>query len=128
MRPLSSIARPAGRLSLAAMDAAPRASPQHVVAPGELLRVWRIREGLSQLELSLQTGVSTRHISYVETGRAQPSRRMIVRLAAHLDIPLHERNRMLLAAGHAPAYPQTPLDQPSLWAVREAIGRVLGAH
>lgn len=95
---------------------------------GELLRSWRRRHGLSQLELSLETGVSSRHISCIETGRATPSRSMILRLATHLEIPLREQNRILVAAGYAPAYQQTPLDGEALGAAREAIERVMQAH
>ncbi len=110
------------------METASPASSANGPTAGGLLRTWRNRAGLSQLELSLETGVSTRHISYVETGRAQPSRRMIVRLAAQLDVPLRERNRLLLAAGYAPIYRRTPLSAPTMRPARETIDRVLRAH
>src|SRR5262249_10354664 len=74
---------------------------------GQLLRDWRERRRLSQLELSSQTEISTRHISFVETGRSRPSADLILRLTEHLDVPLRDRNRVLLAAGYAPAYPET---------------------
>lgn len=95
---------------------------------GELLRQWRGRRRLSQLELSLQAEISTRHLSFVETGRSRPSREMVLRLAEQLDLPLRERNRLLLAAGYAPVYPETALAAPPLTAVREAIRQVLTGH
>jgi transcriptional regulator with XRE-family HTH domain len=94
-------------------------------AVGTLLREWRDARRLSQLELALEAEVSTRHLSFVETGRAQPSRDMIVRLAESLDVPLRERNQLLLAGGYAPAYPQTGLDDE---AVRDAVRQVLAGH
>ncbi|MEO3800197.1 helix-turn-helix transcriptional regulator [Nonomuraea sp. B1E8] len=96
--------------------------------PGQALRHWRRKCGLSQLELSSRSGVSTRHISYVETGRANPSRETILRLASYLDIPLRERNRILLAAGHAPSYPERPLDSPELVPALVAVRRIVAAH
>jgi transcriptional regulator with XRE-family HTH domain len=95
---------------------------------GELLRQWRERRRLSQLELSGRADVSTRHLSFVETGRSRPTAEMIERLAGHLDVPLRERNRLLLAAGHAPAHPEHGLDEPDLAAVRDALKVVLAAH
>jgi transcriptional regulator with XRE-family HTH domain len=95
---------------------------------GELLRQWRDRRRLSQLELSLQAEVSTRHLSFVETGRATPSREMVIQLAEHLKVPLRERNRLLLAAGYAPVYGETPLDAPQMAAVRDAVRQVLSGH
>lgn len=95
---------------------------------GRLLRVWRARRRLSQLELAIAAEISTRHLSFVETGRAMPSRDMVLRLADQLDVPLRERNQLLLAAGYAPVYPRTPLDSPSLEPVRAAVRRVLLAH
>jgi transcriptional regulator with XRE-family HTH domain len=76
---------------------------------GALLREWRTLRRMSQLELSLQSGVSARHLSYVETGKSQPSRDMVERLADTLSMPLRERNTMLIAAGYAPSYPERPL-------------------
>lgn len=95
---------------------------------GELLRAWRGRRRLSQLELSLGAGVSARHLSFLETGRSTPSREMVLQLAEHLELPLRERNALLAAAGFAPAYPQRPLDAPEMTTVREAIDLVLRSH
>jgi transcriptional regulator with XRE-family HTH domain len=102
---------------------------QHVHRPvGELLRQWRERRRLSQLALALQADVSTRHLSFVETGRALPSREMILHLAEQLDLPLRERNHLLLAAGYAPVYAETALDSPPMAPVRVAIRQVLTGH
>lgn len=95
---------------------------------GELLRQWRERRRLSQLELSIQAEISTRHLSFVETGRSKPTSEMILRLAEHLEVPLRERNRLLLAGGYAPVYRRRALDDPELAAVRTALRRVLDAH
>jgi transcriptional regulator with XRE-family HTH domain len=95
---------------------------------GELLRDWRERRRLSQLELSIQADISTRHLSFVETGRSRPTPEMIVRLTEHLEVPLRERNQLLLAGGYAPAYPQHGLDAPELAAVRTAMRLVLAGH
>ena len=102
-----------------------RAKPVHV---GEHLRQWRQRRHLSQLDLALEAEISARHLSFVETGRAAPSRDMVLRLAERLNAPLRERNVLLVAAGYAPAFPQRALDDPALSAAREAIDLVLGAH
>lgn len=95
---------------------------------GHLLRQWRKRRRLSQLELSVRAEISTRHLSFVETGRSQPTPEMILRLTEHLDVPLRERNQLLLAGGYAPAYPQHGLDTPELASVREALSLVLTGH
>lgn len=95
---------------------------------GELLRQWRHRRRLSQLDLAIAADVSARHVSLVETGKSHPSVRMILRLADHLDVPLRERNHLLLAAGFAPRYPERPLDGDALAAAWEAVARVLRAH
>ncbi|QXQ14523.1 helix-turn-helix domain-containing protein [Skermania piniformis] len=95
---------------------------------GSLLRAWRERRGLSQLQLSLDAAVSARHVSFVETGRATPTPAMIERLAVHLDVPLRERNQLLLAAGYAPHYGEHPLDAPALRAVSDAFRTLLDAH
>jgi transcriptional regulator with XRE-family HTH domain len=92
---------------------------------GALLREWRTLRRMSQLELSLQSGVSARHLSYVETGKSQPSRDMIERLADTLQTPLRERNTLLIAAGYAPTYPERPLTAPDLARVRSAIDLIL---
>ena len=95
---------------------------------GELLRRWREHRRLSQLELALQAEISTRHLSFVETGRSTPSCDMVLRLAEELDVPLRERNHLLLAAGYSPVYSETALDSPQMTAVRAAIRQVLAGH
>ena len=95
---------------------------------GDLLRSWRQRRSLSQLELALDACVSARHVSFLETGRARPSRQMIMHLAEHLEIPLRDRNGLLLAAGYAPAYPERPLESVDMAPVRQALERFLRAH
>jgi transcriptional regulator with XRE-family HTH domain len=95
---------------------------------GELLRDWRQRRHLSQLELALEAGVSTRHLSFVETGRSRPSREMVLHLAEQLDVPLRERNTLLVAAGYAPAYAESRLDAAEMAPVREALEVVLRGH
>ncbi len=95
---------------------------------GELLREWRERRRLSQLELAIQADISTRHLSFVETGRSVPSRTMVLHLAERLDVPLRERNDLLLAAGYAPVYRETALDSPRLAPVRAALRQVLKGH
>ncbi len=95
---------------------------------GAMVRRWRARRRLSQLDLALEADVSARHVSFVETGRATPSRAMVLRLAGVLDVPRREQNRMLLAAGHAPAYTERPLDAPEMAAVQAGLDRVLEAY
>lgn len=95
---------------------------------GELLREWRHHKRLSQLELALAADISARHVSLVETGKSQPSADMVLRLATQLDVPLRERNRLLLAAGFAPRYGERPLDGHDLEPAREAVVTVLRAH
>src|SRR5215468_1523644 len=95
---------------------------------GVLLREWRERRRLSQLELSIQAEVSTRHLSCVETGKARPTSAMILRLTEHLDVPLRERNALLLAGGFAPAYPEGRLDGPQLRQIRASLRQVLAGH
>ncbi len=95
---------------------------------GRLLRQWRERRRLSQLELSARAEISTRHLSFVETGRARPTPEMILKLSDHLQVPLRERNQLLLAGGYAPAYPQHGLDAPELASVRDALRLVLTGH
>ncbi|MEE2033032.1 helix-turn-helix domain-containing protein [Rhodococcus chondri] len=95
---------------------------------GGLLRHWRERRGLSQLALANRAGISARHVSFVETGRSRPSRSTLLKLSEHLDIPLRERNSILLAAGLAPAYPEHRLGDVPLAAVSDAIGRILSSH
>src|SRR2546430_14103246 len=88
---------------------------------GPLLREWRERRRVSQLELALDAGVSARHLSFVETGRSKPGREMLLSVLGRLDVPLREQNRLLLAAGHAPAFAERPLDGPDMALVREAL-------
>jgi transcriptional regulator with XRE-family HTH domain len=95
---------------------------------GELLRQWREHRRLSQLELAIQADISTRHLSFVETGRSKPTPEMILRLGEHLDVPLRDQNTLLLAGGYAPAYPQHGLDEPELATVRAALRQVLTGH
>ena len=95
---------------------------------GDLLREWRQRRRLSQLELSLDAEISTRHLSFLETGRSQPSREMVLRLAEQLDVPLRDRNLLLHAAGYASVFPERPLDDPALRIARQAMDQVLAGH
>nr|WP_121188458.1 helix-turn-helix transcriptional regulator [Nocardiopsis sp. Huas11] len=95
---------------------------------GALLKEWRRRRRISQLDLSIEADISTRHLSYMETGRSLPSREMVLRLGETLDVPLRERNRLLLAAGYAPAYTETPLEGPSMEPLRGAVLEILTAH
>ena len=95
---------------------------------GDLIREWRQRRRLSQLDLSIAANVSSRHLSFVETGRSRPTSDMILRLAEHLDVPLRDRNALLLAGGYAPAYPEHGLAEPELKAVRQALEHVLDGH
>src|SRR5207244_2425374 len=95
---------------------------------GDLLRDWRQRRRLSQLDLAVEAEVSARHLSFVETGRSKPSRELVLHLAEHLEVPLRERNRLLLAAGYAPVYRQTPLDSDSMAPVGEALNKILAGH
>jgi transcriptional regulator with XRE-family HTH domain len=104
---------------------ADKASPVHI---GNHLREWRQRRHLSQLDLAGDAEISTRHLSFVETGRAAPSRDMVMRLAERLEVPLRERNVLLVAAGFAPAFQQRSLDDPALKSARQAIDLVLKAH
>lgn len=95
---------------------------------GGLLRAWRERRRLSQMALALEAEISTRHLSFLETGRARPSREMVLRLAEHLRVPLREQNALLLAAGFAPHYPQRPFTDEALRGAREMVQRVLDGH
>src|SRR5687768_15602028 len=98
------------------------------IGVGDLLRGWRQRRRLSQLDLSVEAEVSSRHLSFLETGRSRPSREMLLHLAEHLDVPLRDRNALLLAAGYAPAYGESSLDAPELDVVRDALDVLLEAH
>ena len=95
---------------------------------GALLRDWRSRRHRSQMDLALEVGVSPRHLSFVETGRSKPSPELVLALAEHLDVPLRERNTLLLAAGYAPRFAETPLDAPAMDRARAALQLMLDAH
>ena len=95
---------------------------------GELLRHWRQRRRRSQLDLALDTGISARHLSFVETGRSQPSRGLLLALAEQLDVPLRERNALMLAAGYAPTYAESDLDGAQATAARQALEHLLAGH
>ncbi|HJQ47949.1 MAG TPA: helix-turn-helix transcriptional regulator [Amycolatopsis sp.] len=95
---------------------------------GPLLRRWRERRRISQLDLAISAEVSTRHLSFVETGRANPSRDLVLRLGERLEVPLRERNRMLLAAGFAPAFAERALGEPGMSVVRDAVEKILAGH
>jgi transcriptional regulator with XRE-family HTH domain len=95
---------------------------------GTALHGWRTRRRVSQLELALRARTTQRHVSFIESGRSIPGRAMILRLAEALEVPLRERNALLLAAGYAPVFPQTSLDDPGLAPVREALDRILEGH
>ncbi|WP_221351211.1 helix-turn-helix domain-containing protein [Streptomyces beigongshangae] len=95
---------------------------------GALLRGWRERRRITQLELALSSETSARHISFIETGRAKPSQAMVLRLAEGLDVPVRERNALLVAAGYAPAYPDTPLTAPAMKALRSGLDSLLAAY
>jgi transcriptional regulator with XRE-family HTH domain len=102
------------------------AAPPRGVGP--LLRDWRRQRRLSQLHLAVEADVSARHLSFVETGRSKPSRELVLHLAEHLEVPLRDRNALLLAAGYAPVYPRTPLEAGEMAPVREAIDKILTGH
>lgn len=106
------------------------ASPPHDAAlpVGQLLRDWRQRRRMSQLDLALEADISARHLSFVETGRAQPSRDMLLHLAEQLDVPLRDRNVLLAAAGFAPVFAERALTDPALGAARQAVELVLKGH
>ncbi|QGZ56245.1 helix-turn-helix domain-containing protein [Paraburkholderia acidiphila] len=108
------------------LPAAPSGAVRRSV--GEMLRDWRVRRRMSQLLLATEAEISTRHLSFVESGRALPSREMVMHLAEQLDVPLRERNALLVAAGYAPLYRERALDDPQLAAAREAVDLVLRGH
>jgi transcriptional regulator with XRE-family HTH domain len=114
-----------------AAHAAPAPRRLHGVATatvGAMLRDWREDRRRSQMDLALDVGVSTRHLSFVETGKSKPSPELVLALAENLDVPLRERNAMLLAAGYAPQYQQTSLDDEAMVGVREALSTLIAAH
>lgn len=101
---------------------------ENVQTVGSLIKIWRERRRKSQLDLALDAEISTRHLSFVETGRAKPSREMILLLAENLQIPLRERNKILITGGYAPTFSEKTLDDFSMAAVREAIDLILKGH
>ena len=98
------------------------------LAVGDLLREWRQRRRVSQLDLAGDAEISTRHLSFIETGRSTPSREVVLRLAEQLEVPLRARNALLISAGYAPVFAERPLDDPALALARQAIERLLAAH
>jgi transcriptional regulator with XRE-family HTH domain len=102
--------------------------PQPHSAVGALVRSWRERRHLSQLDLAAEAEISQKHLSFIESGRSAPSREMVLRLAEQLDVPLRERNTLLMAAGFAPVYRDRPLDDPALARAKATIERILAAH
>jgi transcriptional regulator with XRE-family HTH domain len=104
------------------------ATEQEPLTVGELIRFWRTRRRLSQLELALEAKLSTKHLSFVETGRSRPSRQLLIHLAQRLDLPIAERNRLLLAGGFAPPYLELPYDGQVMQPLRESLRRLLEAH
>lgn len=105
-----------------------RAAPAGPASFGDHLRTWRQQRHLSQMELADEANISTRHVSFMETGRTNPSRDMVLRLCERLAIPLRERNALLVAAGYAPMYRERTLDDPALAAARQAVELVLKGH
>ena len=95
---------------------------------GELIRFWRTQRRLTQMDLALDANISTKHLSFVETGRSKPSRQLLVHLAQELDLPIAERNRLLLAGGFAPPYLEQPYDGELMRPLRESLSRLLSAH
>lgn len=111
--------------AMTAMTAEVLEEPQTV---GQLLRFWRVHRRLSQLELAIEAEMSTKHLSFVETGRAQPSRQLLVHLSTQLDLPIAERNRLLLAGGFAPLYLDQSYESAAMLPLRESLRRLLDAH
>jgi transcriptional regulator with XRE-family HTH domain len=114
--------------TLSATQSAPPGAPSMSRTVGDLLREWRQRRRMSQLLLASEADISTRHLSFVESGRALPSREMVMHLAERLDVPLRARNALLVAAGYAPLFRERPLTDPQLNAAREAVELVLKGH
>jgi transcriptional regulator with XRE-family HTH domain len=117
-----------GMNTLSLAQSAPPPIPTASRTVGDLLREWRQRRRMSQLLLAAEADISTRHLSFVESGRAMPSREMVMHLAERLDVPLRARNALLVAAGYAPLFRERPLSDPQLSAAREAVELVLRGH
>ncbi|MGH8878119.1 MAG: helix-turn-helix domain-containing protein, partial [Stackebrandtia sp.] len=96
--------------------------------PGELMRHWRNQRHLTQQELAIACEISSRHLSFIETGRSRPTAAMVIRVCEQLDVPLRHRNDILLAAGHAPAYSESTLEQPSMTSISAALIQILDGH
>jgi transcriptional regulator with XRE-family HTH domain len=111
--------------TVGAMTVLTESEPQDV---GELIRFWRTQRRLTQMELALDANLSTKHLSFVETGRSRPSRQLLVHLAQHLDVPIAERNRLLLAGGFAPPYLEQPFDGDMMRPLRESLSRLFWRH
>lgn len=106
-----------------------RSTPAGTEHPlGDLLRQWRAARRMSQMDLALEAGISTRHLSYVETGKARPSRELVALLAGVLDMPMRDRNALLVVAGYAPGYRETPLSDPQMALMRRAVDCILAQH
>lgn len=114
--------------SRCAGDTGPVTATRTAATFGDVLRTWRQRRRLSQLDLAIEADVSARHLSFLETGRSTPSRAMVLRLAEVLDVPLRERNHLLMTAGLAPVYRERGLDHPEMAAVRDGVQKVLSAY
>ena len=110
------------------MSTSTAAGPATGTTFGDLLRQWRTHRRVSQLALASEADISTRHLSFLETGRSRPSRDMVLRIAEHLEVPLRERNHLLLAGGFAPVFTEHELDAPELSPARAAVSEVLAAH
>jgi len=115
-------------MSPVASTTVPTTTTPEVARVGDLLRDWRHRRRLSQLDLAIAAEVPPRHLSFVETGRSKPSRELLLHLAEHLEVPLRERNHLLLAAGYAPVHAETPLDAAPMGPVRAALDQILAGH
>ena len=113
---------------MGSMETSTPADPRPPSAVGHLLRAWRATRGMSQLDLALRAGFSARHVSFIETGRSQPSRQALLVLAETLDVPLRQRNQLLEAGGYADAYRETPLDAEEMAAIRGMLRFILDRH
>ncbi|MGW6527525.1 helix-turn-helix domain-containing protein [Streptomyces venezuelae] len=121
-------AKGSARGKAAKADKAKGKTDANATGVGPLLRGWRERRKVSQLELALRADSSARHISFVETGRSRPSEEFLLRLADHLDVPVRDRNSLLLAAGYAPRFRETPLDDPTMGTLREGLEQLLAGY
>src|SRR5687768_13641265 len=131
-RPRRAVDYPRGngaRTIVCAIVAAMNATTANAIRPvGDLLREWRQRRRMSQLDFAVEAEISSKHLSFLETGRSRPSRDMLLHLAELLEVPLRERNALLVAAGFAPMFSERPLNDPALQSAREAVDLVLHGH